>query len=54
MQNSNTPDLPPSDNTKCEGLVKDITQEYSVQHSTLKKKVITQFLPYSQLDHGSD
>ncbi|KAJ7358444.1 hypothetical protein DFH08DRAFT_932506 [Mycena albidolilacea] len=39
MRNSNTPDLPPSDSTECEGLIKDVAQEYSVQRSTLKKKI---------------
>ncbi|KAJ7333485.1 hypothetical protein DFH08DRAFT_966305 [Mycena albidolilacea] len=39
MRNSNTPDLPPSDSTECEGLIKDVAREYSVQHSTLKKKI---------------
>ncbi|KAJ7306670.1 hypothetical protein DFH08DRAFT_824623 [Mycena albidolilacea] len=39
MRNSNTPDLPPSDSTECEGLIKDVAREYSVQRSTLKKKI---------------
>ncbi|KAJ7228192.1 hypothetical protein GGX14DRAFT_384702 [Mycena pura] len=39
MRNSNIPDLPPSDSTECEGLAKDVAREYSVQRSTLKKKI---------------
>jgi hypothetical protein len=54
MRNSNTPDLPPSDSTECEGLVKDVAREYSVQRSTLKKKVIIQLFTHSQLDHALD
>jgi hypothetical protein len=39
MHKSNIPDLPPVNSIKCEGLVKDVAREYSVQHSTFKKKV---------------
>ncbi|KAJ7821810.1 hypothetical protein B0H14DRAFT_3733036 [Mycena olivaceomarginata] len=39
MRTSNVPDLPRIDSIKCEGLVKDVAREYSVQRSTFKKRV---------------
>ncbi|KAJ7834765.1 hypothetical protein B0H14DRAFT_1155267 [Mycena olivaceomarginata] len=39
MRNSNISDLPPLESAECEVLVKDVAREYSVQRSTLKKKI---------------
>ena len=39
MRKSDVPNLPPIDSAGCEGLVKDVAREYSVQRSTFKKKV---------------
>ncbi|KAJ7889803.1 hypothetical protein B0H14DRAFT_2561500 [Mycena olivaceomarginata] len=49
MRNSNIPDLPPVDSIECEGLVKDVAREYSVQRSTFKKK-ISDTLPDKKVD----
>jgi hypothetical protein len=46
MRNSNISDLPPLESAECEVLVKDVAREYSVQRSTLKKKVSSEFLLY--------
>jgi hypothetical protein len=46
MRNSNISDLPPLESAECEVLVKDVAREYSVQRSTLKKKVSSKFLLY--------
>ncbi|KAJ7794453.1 hypothetical protein B0H14DRAFT_3496979 [Mycena olivaceomarginata] len=46
MRNSNIPDLPPVDSIECEGLVKDVAREYSVQRSRFKKSAqISDTLP---------
>ncbi|KAJ7795257.1 hypothetical protein B0H14DRAFT_3555210 [Mycena olivaceomarginata] len=39
MRNSNISDHPPLESAECEVLVKDVAREYSVQRSTLKKKI---------------
>ncbi|KAJ7215016.1 hypothetical protein GGX14DRAFT_563043 [Mycena pura] len=49
MRKSNIPDLPPVDSIECEGLVKDVAREYSVQRSTFKKKV-SETLPDKKVD----
>ncbi|KAJ6495097.1 hypothetical protein C8R45DRAFT_1133340 [Mycena sanguinolenta] len=49
MRKSDVPNLPPIDSAGCEGLVKDVAREYSVQRSTFKKK-INDTLPNKKVD----
>ncbi|KAF7378316.1 hypothetical protein MSAN_00257300 [Mycena sanguinolenta] len=49
MRKSDVPNLPPVDSAGCDGLVKDVAREYSVQRSTFKKKV-NDTLPNKKID----
>ncbi|KAJ7260470.1 hypothetical protein B0H12DRAFT_1231754 [Mycena haematopus] len=49
MRKSDVPNLPLIDSADCEGLVKDVSREYSVQRSTFKKK-INDTLPNKKVD----
>ncbi|KAJ7331559.1 hypothetical protein DFH08DRAFT_966542 [Mycena albidolilacea] len=49
MRKSNIPDLPPVDSIECEGLVKDVAREYSVQRSTFNTQV-SETLPDKKVD----
>jgi hypothetical protein len=53
MRKSDVPNLPPIDSAGCEGLVKDVAREYSVQRSTFKKKVSNHVFSLRSTHHAT-